>query len=92
MWGDVQGQAIGPVIDVSVPIQCLVEGSQLHMEGGESKAWEVGFYDPSTAQKEEEAGLKHVPTCTKDGGFLDSKSHRLAVRYFFRGALHQVRH
>src|SRR5690554_7092160 len=37
----------GQYIDVTIPLQCMVEGSQLIMSGSGSKSWQEGFYDPS---------------------------------------------
>jgi DnaJ family protein C protein 11 len=36
----------GTSIDVTIPMQCMVEGSALVIPGGESKVWLSGFYDP----------------------------------------------
>ncbi|KAI8804954.1 hypothetical protein BJ742DRAFT_856333 [Cladochytrium replicatum] len=33
-------------IDVTIPVQALVNQSQLHISGGHSKAYIIGFYDP----------------------------------------------
>ena len=77
MEDTIDAQATGEVVDVSVPIQCLVEESQLHMEGGESKVWEVGFYDPDFSS-------------ASTLGINETTEHRLAVRYYFKGVLHQA--
>ena len=76
----IEAQAYGNVVDVSIPVQCLVEESQLHMEGGESKVWEVGFYDPDVIDAHPGNRMPEAPP----------EDRRLAVRYFFRGVLHQV--
>jgi len=36
-----------PYIDVSVPLQCMVNDSSLIIAGGRSRFWLEGFYDPS---------------------------------------------
>ena len=46
---DIEDQAVGPIIDVTVPVQVMVDRSRLFMEEGESKAVLQGFFDPCAA-------------------------------------------
>ncbi len=72
---------IGRSIDVTVPLQMLVdsESSQLVIHAGQSKAGLDGFYDPLSAAADtaHTAAAKSVP-------------RRLYVRYLYAGETHEI--
>ncbi|KAI9359567.1 hypothetical protein DFJ73DRAFT_107912 [Zopfochytrium polystomum] len=53
--GSEEDRAVGsedqPWVDVTLPVQGLVSGSQLHISGGHSKSHIVGFYDPCLGER-----------------------------------------
>jgi len=69
------------VIDVTIPVQCLVEdGGKLILYEGGSKTDLAGFYDPCAPTTIE---------MIKDQK-LSSPSKHLLIRYLFQNQLHQV--
>ena len=71
--------ATGNVMDATVQIQCMIEGSKLRIEGGSSKTVTCGgLYNPSF---DEHGTLAHTKT---------QEEPRLCVRYMFKGHQHQV--
>jgi hypothetical protein len=50
-YGDLASARAGAWINVTVPLQCMVDSSVLVLPAGASKAWLEGFYDPCPGEE-----------------------------------------
>jgi hypothetical protein len=69
-------RAPGAHVDVTVPLQCMVEDSRLLIPPGTSKSWLQGFYDPT-------------PINANAAKKVAAAKNQLFIRYRFLGAVHE---
>jgi curved DNA-binding protein CbpA len=75
----------GPVIDVTVPIQCCVDSSRVILASGIGKSDLPGFYNPTVFHHSSPSDILASP-----GAGKFSSNCSLYVLYKFKGATHEV--
>ena len=74
---------VGPVIDVTVPIQCSVDNHRVILASGIGKSDLPGFYNPTVFHHSSSAAMPSSPS--------RAETHcSLYVLYKFKGATHEV--
>jgi hypothetical protein len=76
---------IGPVIDVTVPIQCCVDGHRVILASGIGKSDMPGFYNPTIFHYAASADVLSSPN-----GAKSAVPCSLYVLYKFKGVVHEV--
>ena len=81
---DDQADEFGKTLDVSDPLQCKVEFSELRLEGGKPKFWLPGFYDPCPQEEKQlcvrymfRGRLHEITVGDTDGLKIPMRSHLL---------------
>jgi curved DNA-binding protein CbpA len=76
---------VGPVIDVTVPIQCSVDNHRVILASGIGKSDLPGFYNPTVFHHSSSSELPSSPSASRG-----SHPCSLYVLYKFKGVTHEV--